>query len=356
MWGTRVGNLTYSDQVLLLGEQEMNLLSEVSDNEVVFSATTADLDKLSVQGIIVAGVSLRTPSGLMRRITAIRKEDTSLILETTDAALADVIKEGVISLKVKLLEKDFSVRSKMNGVLVTGPGKAFDGLAVTLDNFELFRDGTRLAAVNGAIGISPEIDLTISINSNRISEIKVVTTLNKVDEITVSSNGAFSGGQRLIAAEFVHSPITIDSLVFIPEVSIICGFSGIVSGAVISGVRQDRIITSELRYGNSVWSAIPPVASEVFDFSAPQISENTDLKVYSGPEITINLFGKPLQIVGATGYYVLEAERSGTPMWRLFIGSEGYNSMESTLIGLGEDYSSEIKIAEEEIASSDDER
>ena len=29
----------------------------------------------------------------------------------------------------------------MDGVLVTGSGKAFEGLAVTLDNFELFRDG-----------------------------------------------------------------------------------------------------------------------------------------------------------------------------------------------------------------------
>ena len=354
VWGTKIGNLTYSDQVVMLGSEEMNLLSEVTENELVFSLANSELEKLSSQNIIVAGVSDLTPSGLLRKITGIRNEETSFTLETEDATLTDIIKEGVINFKVKLLEKDFSVRSKMDGVLVTGPGKAFDGLAVTLDHFELFRDGTRLAAVNGAIGISPEFDITIRIRSNSITEIRVSATLNKVDEITVSSNGAFSGGQRHVAAEFVHSPITIDSLVFTPEVRIICGFSGIVSGAVTSGVRQDRIITSELIYGNTAWSASPLVNSEVFDFSSPQITENSDLKVYSGPEITLNLFGKPFQIIESTGYYLLDAEKSGSPMWRLQIGSEGYNSVKSGIIGLGADYSSDMVIQEEEIANSDD--
>ncbi len=354
IWGTRVGNLTYSDQVVMLGSEEMNLLSEVTDNELIFSLANAELEKLSSQSIIVAGVSDITPSGLLRKITGIRNEETSFTLETADATLTDIIKEGVISLKVKLLEKDFSVKSKMDGVLVTGPGKAFDGLAVTLDHFELFRDGTRLAAINGAIGISPEFDITIRIKANTITEIRISTTLNKVDEITVSSNGAFSGGQRLVAAEFVHSPETIDSLVFTPEVRIICGFSGIVSGAVTSGVRQDRIITSELIYGSAAWSASPLAASEVFDFSAPQITENSDLKIYSGPEITLNLFGKPFQIIESTGYFLLDAEKSGSPLWRLQIGSEGYNLVKSEIAGLGADYSSDIVIPEEEIANADD--
>ena len=354
VWGTKIGNLTYSDQVVMLGSEEMNLLSEVTENELVFSLANAELEKLSNQNFIVAGVSDITPNGLLKKITGVRNEETSFTLETADATLTDIIKEGVINFKVKLLEKDFSVRSKMDGVLVTGPGKAFDGLAVTLDHFELFRDGTRLAAVNGAIGISPEFDITIRIRSNIITEIRVSATLNKVDEITVSSNGAFSGGQRLVAAEFVHTPITIDSLIFTPEVRIICGFSGIVSGAVTSGVRQDRVITSELIYGNTTWSASPLVSSEVFDFSAPQITENSDLKVYSGPEITINLFGKPLQIIESTGYYLLDAEKSGSPMWRLQIGSEGYSSVKSGIIGLGADYSSDVIIQEEEIANAND--
>lgn len=352
IWGTKIGDITYSEEVILLGAGELDILSEVTDNEIVFSATTAEIGKLSDINFIVAGITEKTPYGLLRKVTGVQNDGTSVTIATSDATLTDIIKEGTVVLKMKLLEKDFKLKSKMDGVLVSGPGKAFDGLAVTLDNFELFRDGARLVTLNGAIGISPEIDLTIKIKANKINEINLVTTLNKVDELTVSSNGAFSGGQRLVAAEFTHSPIIIDSLVFVPEVKIYCGFNGIVSGAVTSGVRQDRVITSGLNFKNSIWSADPLINSESHDFSTPEITENSDLKVYSGPEITLRLFGTPLQTIEATGFYSLEAQKTGSPLWRLYIGGEGQNSVESDMLGISADYSSNITIQEAEIANA----
>ena len=351
IWGTRVGDLTYAEEVVLLGAEEIGLLSEVTANQIVFSASSVELEKLTDLNIIVTGITEKTPYGLLRKITGIESTGTTVTVSTTDARLTDIIKEGNIHLQIKLLEKNFSLKSKMDGVLVTGPGKAFDGLAVTLENFELFRDGARLVTFNGAIGISPEIDLTIKIKAKKINEISLVTTLNKIDELTISSNGAFSGGQKLVAAEFIHSPIIIDSLVFIPEVKIYCGFNGIVSGAVTSGVRQDRVITSGLNYKNSNWSADPLINSESHDFSTPLITENSDLKIYSGPEITLRLFGTPVQTIEASGYYSLEAQKTGSPLWRLFIGGEGQNSVESEILGHGADYSSTITIQESEIAN-----
>ena len=93
---------------------------------------------------MLPGITEKTPYGLLRKVTGIQNNGTTVTVATTDALLTDIIKEGNIHLKVKLLEKDFSLKSKMDGVLVSGPGKAFDGLAVTLENFELFRDGARL--------------------------------------------------------------------------------------------------------------------------------------------------------------------------------------------------------------------
>jgi hypothetical protein len=351
IWGTRVGDLTYSEEVVLLGPEEIVLLSEVTANQIVFSGSSVGIDKLSDLSIIVSGITEKSPYGLLRKVTGIQTSGTTVTVSTTDAILTDIIKEGIIHLQMKLLEKDFSLKSKMDGVLVAGPGKAFDGLAVTLENFELFRDGARLVTLNGAIGISPEIDLTIKIKANKIYEINLITTLNKVDELTVTSNGAFSGGQRLVAAEFQHVPIIIDSLVFIPEVKIYCGFNGIVSGAVTSGVRQDRVITSGLSYKNSTWSADPLVNSEIHDFSGPVISENSDLKIYSGPEISVRLFGTPIQTVEASGFYSLKAQKTSSPLWRLFIGGEGQNVVKSGILGLSSDYSSNITIQESEIGN-----
>jgi hypothetical protein len=352
IWGTKVGDLTYSEEVVLLGNEEIELLSAVTDNEIVFQGTTAEIDKLTDLNYLVAGITEKTPSGLLRKITGIRNDGTEIIITTSDAVLTDIIKDGVISLKMKLQEKNFTLKSKMDGVFVTGPDKAFEGLAVTLENFEMFRDGTRIATLGGSIGISPEIDLTIVITANRIKEINLVTTLNKIDELTITSNVALSGTQQIVIAEFVHSPIIIDSLVFIPEVSIICGFDGSVSGGVTSGVRQDRVITSEIKYSSSEWSEDPLIIAEIHDFTQPLITENSDLKIFSGPEITFRLFGIPLQTIKATGYYKLEAQKTGSPLWRLFIGGEGQNSIIPDIIGLNEGYVSNLTIQASEIANA----
>jgi len=356
IWGTQVGDITYSEDVMLVGEEEIKVLSDVSENEIVFSGTTTELDKLADLNYLVAGITTKTPYGLLRKITGIRNDGSAIILTTTDAVLTDVVKEGVITLQMKLQEKNFTLKSKMDGVLVSGPNKAFEGLAVTLENFEMFREGTRIAMLNGSIGISPEINLRIKISGKRINEINLVTSLNKIDEITITSNGAFSGTREIVAAEFVHFPIVIDSLVFIPEVRIICGYDGSVSGTVTSGVRQDRVITSEIKYTSSKWSENPLTNTENHDFTRPLITENSDLKIFSGPEISLKLFGIPLQTIKATGFYSLEAQKTGSPLWRLFIGGDGQNSIIPDILGLNDGYVSNLTIQPAEIANANTRR
>lgn len=352
IWGTKIGDITYSEEVVMLGPEELGLLSEVAENKIVFRASNHEIEKLTNINILVAGITEETPLGLLRKITGIQNSGTAVTITTSDAILTDIIKEGTVTLKMKLLEKDFTLKSKLEGVLVTGPHKAFDGLGITLDNFVIFRDGTKVALLNGSIGISPDIEVTIKVGSNKIKEIHTVTTLNKIDELTVTSNGAFSGGQEMVAAEFVHSPIIIDSLIFVPVVKIICGFNGSVSGEVTSGVRQDRIITSEINYVNSTWSENPLTNSESHDFITPQINDNSSLKIFSGPEIIINLFGIPIQTIKAKGFYSLEAQKAASPFWRLLIGNDGQNSVKSDILGLSADYTSNIIILASEIANS----
>ena len=356
IWGTQVGDITYSEDVMLVGEEEIKVLSDVSENEIVFSGTTTELDKLADLNYLVAGITTKTPYGLLRKITGIRNDGSAIILTTTEAVLTDVVKEGVITLQMKLQEKNFTLKSKMDGVIVTGPNKAFEGLAVTLQNLEMFKEGTRIAMLNGSIGISPEINLRIKISGKRINEINLVTSLNKIDEITITSNGAFNGTREIVAAEFVHSPIIIDSLVFIPEVRIICGYDGSVSGTVTSGVRQDRVITSEIKYTSSKWSEDPLTNTENHDFIRPLITESSDLKIFSGPEISLKLFGIPLQTIKATGYYSLEAQKTGSPLWRLFIGGDGQNSIIPDILGLNDGYVSSLTIQAAEIANANTRR
>jgi hypothetical protein len=71
--------------------------------------------------------------------------------------------------------------------------------------------------------------------------------------------------------------------------------------------------------------------------AVPQITDNSSLKIFSGTEITINLFGIPVQTVKATGFYSLEAQKTASPFWRLLIGNDGQNSVKSDILGLSGD-------------------
>lgn len=354
IWGKKIGDITYSGNVVFLGAEELALLKEITENGMVFSDKIGEIKNITEKSIMVIGISEKTPYGLLRKVSSLKANGTDLVITTTDAQLDDAIKEGTIAFKEKLLEKDFKLKSKVEGAIVKGPDKSFDGLAVTLDNLEIFKDGINIARLNGAIGISPEIDISIEIQFNKIKGINIVTTLNKIDEVTVSSNSAFNGEKEIVAAEFIHSPVIIDSLVFVPEVNIICGFKGTVSGEVSSGVRQDRVIISKIDYVNARWFGDPLTHTESFDFIKPQVTENSDLQIFSGPEIIIRLFGVPVQIVKASGFYSLKAEKTSSPFWKLFIGNEGQNSIKRDILGLSQDFAQAMVIDESEIGNAND--
>lgn len=351
-WGENVGNITYSGNVVFLGDKELASLKEVTANRMTFTDRAGELEKITEMSILVVGVSQKTPYGLLRKVNSIQTSGNENVITTTDALLADAIKEGTIRFQKKLLEKDFRLKSKTDGVIVKGQDKSFDGLAVTLDNFEIFTNGTKIARLNGAIGVSPEIDITIIIKSNKLIGVNLVTTLYKIDEVTVSSNGGFSGSKEITAAEFIHSPVIIDSLVFVPEVTISCGFDGTISGEVVSGVRQDRVITSKMSYLNSKWDEEPLTQTVDFDFTIPQIADNSELQIFSGPKINILLFGVPVQDVKATGFYSLKAEKSSSPFWKLFIGIDGYNKAKANILGFNEDHSYNMTIKASEISNA----
>jgi hypothetical protein len=352
-WGTKIGKITYSGNVVFIGTDEQGSINEVTSSRVVISASSHVVEKITDNSILVMGVSDMLPYGALRKVVSIQTTGSEMILNTKNASLNEAIKEGTVNLRKKLSEKDFKLKSKTEGVLVNGPSKSFDGLAITLDNLEVFNDGNTLAGLSGAIGVSPEIEIAINIVSNRIKDINFNLSLTKIDEVTITSNGAFSGNNEITGAEFIHTPIIIDSLVFVPEVSVKCGFEGSVSGAISSGVRQDRDVTSSIFFHNSAWTENPVDHTESYDFLKPMLSGTSSIQIFSGPEITIRLFGIPIETLKLEGFYSLETETVSPSSWKLFIGSDGFFTARAEMFGLKSDFTAKVATETTEIASSD---
>ncbi len=169
-WGQEVGDITYSGNAVILGDEELSLIKEITSNKIIFSNKSGMIEKITDVSILVMGISEKTPYGSLRKVNTIETDGTEVVVTTSDAKLTDAVKEGTIILQEKLLEKNFTLKSKVDGVVLKGPNKSFDGLTVTLDNFEIYRDGAIFSRLNGSVGISPIIDITIIIKSNSIKE------------------------------------------------------------------------------------------------------------------------------------------------------------------------------------------
>ena len=89
-----------------------------------------------------------------------------------------------------------------------------------------------------------------------------------------------------------------------------------------------------------------------YDFISPALTDNSDLEIFSEPEIRIMLFGMPLQTIAARGYYSIKAQKNVSPFWRLSIGNDGQNSINSDILGLTEDFASSLIIQSSEIGNS----
>ena len=132
-WGIKVGDLTYNENAIFLGNEELTLLSEVSANSLIFNGTKGALKSVTNNSILIISVSEKTPYGLLRKVVSIKANGSGLEFTTIDASLPETIKEGEIKFKKVLSETEFSLKSKIDGVLAKGLEKSFDGLAVTMN-------------------------------------------------------------------------------------------------------------------------------------------------------------------------------------------------------------------------------
>ena len=157
-WGIKVGGITFNENSLFLGTDELALLTEASADRLVFSGNKGALKTVTKNSLLIIGVSDKTPYGLLRKVVTIKTDGSALEIATTDASLPEVIKEGIIEFKKVLSEKDFYLKSKIDGVLAKGPEKSFDGLAVTLNEIMILNDGNKTAGLTGSVGVGTQID------------------------------------------------------------------------------------------------------------------------------------------------------------------------------------------------------
>lgn len=317
---------------VILSPTQLAQIDSIEPGRLLFTAGSTAAASLDVGDVIVAGISEKTPEGLLRTVRARSTSSTHTIVETSAARLTDVIRDGSASAAFALTV-DPAAAQLDRGMLVQG---AADGITITLSEFDV--DGVRF---NGKVTLAPvlEIDLDIEGGALKRFEWKVKSTFTT--DVSVKSpslvpatvGGSVSLGKRRLRP--VMFLVGFVPVVVTPEIEFRAEASGKISAEVALGVKQSYVATAGGTYSDGAWTDVSEF-TETSSYTLPdKLKLEATARIGAGARATLSLYGMSDKF---SGYAELGpfARLTVTPLaadtiWTIHAGLQGDVGLTSSL-------------------------
>ena len=281
----------------------------------------------SAGDFLAAGVTPRTPYGLLRRADSLSSGRTKVY--TSPAALENVVSDASVSLHQDLAPSTVRSFSGMRGVSIARSASVDFPFSINLNNVILYdADGNPNTKedqiiATGELSFAPGFDFGLSIKNSSIDSLYLQQSLNESVNLTIGSNLAgFAPLREVTLAEYAFAPIVLMApapipipIVLVPKIDVSVGMDASRVNPLSVTVNQEANLTARLRY-KGTWSADADF-SNTADFSMPSPSGDWDMTAYAGPSLEIGLYGAAGLSVNADANLSLE---SASGFWQLFGG------------------------------------
>lgn len=341
--------------VKVLSQSMISHLNEVDTNTftLVFSNTTAN-DFPAVGDILAAGVSEKTPYGLLRKITAISSNNNTITCQTTTARLDEVILKGKIELKKEKMLPSKVKQIHLEPGVTMSPTKETDVLGFDL-SFEKSIGGNGAAIAYGSVYF--EVGFNFSLDVDVAPPDVNLTTSIEFDQnatIGVRANGSWVT-TTLQLAEIEFLPWTVMAgpvpIVFVPHAALKLTAEGSSASYVETFASENFNSELGIKYDED-WSLIndwEPAPS--YELSWPNLSTNANFILKCGPEVSLKLYGMTGPFFDLVARSTLDAQVNGDNYTMTFaIALEANAGLEVSLLGFF-DWDTEFNLLNKEIAS-----
>ena len=170
--------------------------------------------------VLVAGVSERTPRGLLRRVTSVSADGRTV--HTEQATLEDVITNGTVKIEGELAPEALSERSRRAlraaGMSLVAAQAVNDSNSLALDIPEtIFSDGSSAFAISGTLAFSTRYHLTATYDGG-LKDVAFDITPAVSSRLKVRRIASFSGGdlRMRIGSPLYFTPVTIPTPIGLP--------------------------------------------------------------------------------------------------------------------------------------------
>ncbi|MBW2966498.1 DUF5050 domain-containing protein [Candidatus Woesearchaeota archaeon] len=308
--------------------QELLDYSE-ADGKLTFDQTTTQLESLLPEDVVVLGVNNITPNGLLRKVSNV-SINSNVIVETAKATLEDAIKKCYVEVNKNLTLSDVKAMKSKKGISSNNKSLGFN---IAINNVILYdADGDEITTTNdqiranGNISFDSSFDFNLRLDNFELKELNFTNTTIETAQIELTTQSSIlSITKKIEIARYNFTPITAwighVPVVITPILGVNVGLDGDVSIGITTNVTQDATLTAGLSYNNSLWSPISNFSNN-FQFNPPILSANAMAKAYTGPQLSLLLYGITGPYGEINGYGKLEADLNKSPSWRLLAGLE----------------------------------
>jgi len=265
-------------------------------------------------------------NGLLRKIESITQSGTNVQIQTSQATLVDLIKQGDIDFKTSLsISRIKSIQYNYPGIyLDTVIDKSTDG---TLFNWDIDTEIAPQIRLQGSFQYTSDFIFQIQIEIlEGLKKVKFGFEGTEEFNLAMVAGKQFNFSKQLTLATvyflpiFIPIPVPPFTIVVAPVLDIKLGLDGYANANITTSLSQNFNIETGIQYlKGSGWSSYLNYEKS-FNYTPPQLNVNAGAEAYLKPELRMLIFNLVGPYVNAKGYGRIEADLTQNPWWKMYYG------------------------------------
>ncbi len=304
---------------IIINSQTDEQLDEVNDNNLVFSSTNNQVGSFTIGSVLVSDMTENAPNGYLRKVTSINESNGNVIINTTQAALVDAIKNCEFETNYKIdnsdiLDVDTSGNDITDERIIQNPNNT--EISFSLNDKVLYDEDGNYSTTNdqitidGEVSIEFDVDFKLLIMDSELRYFEFIENVTSSVETTVGMNvDVVDLEEEFLIYTFRLKPFTILIPPGIPVpiakqwLVVLVGIDGSVSFGITCSASDIATASYGMTYSRNIgWDFISEVANE-FDYNIPEVYfEGTlepwaqvryEIRPYALPQSKISAYVKP---------------------------------------------------------------
>jgi uncharacterized protein (TIGR02145 family) len=273
-------------------------------------------------------------NGMLRKITSIDFVNNQVLIQTEQAALADVIKQGQIQIdtpltvsNIKSIEYHQAGLSLDTSILNNKGNSTFKWDVSTIiydhdDNLETSGDQIKLV---GSLTFDWNLIMYIDFSPiSGVSDVKYGFASEENFELKMIADLNYNFKKSKDLATINFNPIVVQvgplPVIFFPQFKIKAGVDGFAGGKITTSCIQKLSFDAGIEYEQANGWTTYNTCIKTFNFNQPQLSLGAGAELNMTPELTLKVYDITGPYTNLKLYGKLNADLLQTPWWKLYGG------------------------------------